>query len=135
MFLAIHDVFERMLISDLGSFDVPYATGPHCLKRAFIKFMGVSLEKSNSPRGPSYTNLVAGIYHGASNGQRSVSVVGDRKNSGKWIKRYALRGKDKREGFKAMNITNYGEVEKSVMNRTCIGLMLEKYNNRMESDV
>lgn len=127
MFLAIHDVFERMLISDLGSFDVPYATGPHCLKRAFIKFMGVSLEKSNTPRGPSYTNLVPGVYHGASNGQRSVSVMGGRKTSGRWIVRYALRGRDKRDGFKAMNITNYGEVKKKALNRTCISVMLEKF--------
>ena len=87
----------------------PSMTGPRSLKRALATFMQM-------PRGSlDLRRVTRGHYVGTHN--RSVTVEGSKEATEDWIRRYAVAGLQKREGYAAMGQTHFDD--------SVIGMSLE----------
>lgn len=120
-------------LSDTGKFYVPVATGPGTTKRSFLSFMGYV--SGNDEDYDKYAKPSEGHYVGVVDGNRSVDVVGTRQTGGMWLKRSAIGGAAKKHGWKAMNITNYHEVNKEKSGRSCVMKLFDKYQQPTEVEV
>ena len=115
---AMHD------LQDTGKFYVPQVTGPGATKRAFLKFMA----HDGSPEMyKKYAKPKAGHYVGAVDGNRSVDVYGTTSTNNDWCVRSAIHGRNKVQGFKAMNISGYQQLNKVENNQTCVMKLFDKY--------
>ena len=103
-------------------------TGPRCLKRAFLKFMGVR-STTTGPLRRTNAWPKAGFYPGAVPGNRSVTVVGTSLSYQEWVKPNFGLVRMKEAEFGSMNFTDYQKLNKVPTNKTCLELMLENYQS------
>ncbi|KAL3904147.1 MAG: hypothetical protein SGARI_005051, partial [Bacillariaceae sp.] len=111
-------------LQDTGKFYVPQMTGPGTTKRAFLSFMSWD---GTDAMYSKYAKPKAGHYIGAVDGNRSVDVYGTTSNNNDWCIRSAINGRKKVQGFKAMNISGYQELNKVENNQTCVMKLFDKY--------
>ena len=129
MFLAIHDVMNNMhTAADTGKFYVPAVTGPGSIKRSMLQFMGHNSSWTNEMIN-TYAYPTKGVYVGKVHGNRSVTIEGSSSSSHHWVNRGGVRGQEKSDGWRLMNVTNYQEVNKEPTGRSCIQHLLDRYNS------
>ena len=134
MFLAVHDVMKMLHdAEDTGKFYVPFTTGPGSIKRAMLYFMGYN-SSWTAEMANQYAYPVKGLYVGKVLGNRTVTIEGSRQTSQAWVARNGVRGRDKNQGFKMMNITNYQEVNKESSGKSCIRQLLDHYTMPAERE-
>lgn len=116
-----------LALNDVGKYDVPWVTGPHALKRAFLRFMGAKMTdtfqwcfKDHPLKRPA-----PGYYYGWQN--RSLYVDGNATHSNLWVHRDKLNKRVKVEGWKMMNLTEYKHKNKVAANKTCLQHIMEYY--------
>ena len=132
MFLAVHDAMQEMhQLEDTGNFHVPQKTGSGATKRAFLYFMGVNSRPKEEDIN-LYSKPPKGTYHGITKGNRTVTVEGSRRTSGKWVGRSAIKGDVKKDGWNKMNITHYQTVKKKPSNKSCFMQLHDLYNPRVK---
>jgi hypothetical protein len=100
MYLSVLQVFHRLFdVEDIAKQYVPFVTGPGALKNAFIKFM--LPEKRDG-------TVEEGRYVGAAN--RSITVVGTRRDSNKYVRRESVFGHQKANAYAQMQMTHFSKV-------------------------
>jgi hypothetical protein len=110
-YFSVLQTLHRLLdVTNVGSQYVPYVTGPGALKKAFIVFMGA---EGNG----MYGKVKEGFYQGV--GNRSVTVVGSRKTSKRYIIRQSILPKDKKAGYEAMGMKHFSKTKNEQQNTSC----------------
>lgn len=109
MFMAVQQAFSRLLdTNSIGEQYVPYVTGPGALKNAYIRFMGRT----------SGGKVTEGTYT-SPNTNRSITVVGRRGNSDRYIQRESVMPIHKRQGYKLMGMTHFSRAGDPTLNVSC----------------
>jgi hypothetical protein len=134
MFLAVHDVMHQMHnLIDTGNFYVPATTGPGTTKRAFLFFMGIDARSgATEEQIKKYSKPTKGHYVGW--GNRTITVEGSRQTGGQWVQRSAINGRQKKEGWKSMNISNYQELNKKQTGRSCVLQLHDLYASQQHME-
>jgi Glycosyltransferase sugar-binding region containing DXD motif len=108
MFIAVQQVFSRLLETDsIGDQYVPFVTGPGALKNAYIRFMGRT----------SGGKVTQGIHTSPTN--RSITVVGNQRDSDRYIRRESMRPIHKKRGYQLMGMTHFSRAGDSTFNTSC----------------
>ena len=115
MYLLVHKTIQRLYsLNDVDGQYVPRTTGPGALKYAFIAFMddqGPNMYEGhgncNKNRKYQYGQITAGSYTGWDN--RTVTVVGDKRNANEHVIRNSVKGK--LDSYHAMNMAYFGETQ------------------------
>jgi hypothetical protein len=110
-YFSVLQTLHRLLdVTNVGNQYVPYVTGPGALKNAFIIFM--------EAQGTGMDGKVkAGFYQGV--GNRSVTVVGSRRRSNRYIIRQSILPKDKKAGYEAMGMKHFSKTKNEQQNTSC----------------
>ncbi|CAB9498149.1 glycosyltransferase [Seminavis robusta] len=134
MFHAIQDVMQRMHAQvEVGTFNVPVESGPHCLHRAYKAFRGIH-DGKNGPWKPTHQPK-AGVYYyhdfkeetsNNSSSNRSITVVGNASTPDQWVIREAFKAQDKNSAWDKMNVSNYRHMNKKPLEKSCLDLLWEK---------
>jgi hypothetical protein len=117
LYLLVHKTIQRLYsLNDVDGQYVPRTTGPGALKYAFIAFMddqGPNIYEGhgdcNKRRNYQYGQVTAGFYTGWDN--RTVTVVGDKRNANEHVIRESVKGKV--GSYHAMNMTHFGEKQQT----------------------
>jgi hypothetical protein len=105
LYLAVLNLFQRLLeVDSVAGQYVPYVTGPGALKSAYIRFMAGGGVVSDG-------YVVGGTYVGHNN--RSVTVVGTKRDGDRYVHRDAIDRRLKKEGYELMGMTHFSKVGKN----------------------
>merc|ERR1712232_277624 len=113
MFLAVYLTMHRVMdVASVKKQYIPFVTGPGAVKSAFIAFAG----------GKGYPE--AGVYPGLMS-NHTVTIIGSKiqARNGVYVSR-APKNLEKKNGFKEMNITHFGQVDRSrTPDKSCMTLL------------
>lgn len=109
LYLCVMQVFHRLMnVEAVGTQYVPFVTGPGALKNAFIQFMS---------GGSGGGRVQAGHYTGHNN--RTVTVVGTKMNSDRYVQRESIAGHAKRRGYREMGMSHFSSAGQPTLNISC----------------
>jgi hypothetical protein len=144
LYMAVLETLNRLFnVPNLVDQYVPFVTGPGALKTAMIYFMqSFPPPPGNSGSGTvesPYHRIHAGRYVGIHN--RSVTVCGSKQTTSEWIRRTAVNGAKKREGFATMGQVRYHEMQRQMsperqqqLNVSCVQHLHSRYSNSIDVD-
>ena len=136
MFMTVHATLMRLmdLESVLNQY-VPVVTGPGALKSGMISFMQVRPRDSGE-----FQRVPAGYYVGIDN--RTVTVRGTKQNTNEYIRRTAVNGAKKKDGYRKMGQTHYNgafkymtKKKQELKNVSCIALVHRELFNASTTTV
>lgn len=128
MWYAVNDVLQQMMqLEDVGTFYVPGTTGPRCMRRAWLKFVGITNKGISSKEYNSWAYPTEGIYKGKLNDRRTVNIVGNDETREQYVRTSKLHWAKKTD-WKLMNYTDYYQLNKVPRNKTCLQVLFEQYS-------
>lgn len=131
MYLAIQDVMKGMFsLDDVGKWYVPRVTGPSCLHRSALKFMGIRGEDRYCRNECIECCRFPDLGHHVGLMNRTIDIIGSNTTvPDDYVALRRISGPDKTDGWKRMNYTFYLAKMEIPVNKTCLEVLMDQHYN------